>query len=100
MFLVRPEDVNAVLAAAQPGPAIDALRYAKTVMIDPADAPTPARPSLTGGPIDALLYAADYAMGHLRELTEAAGSPWVEALSGQWRIAALRAAGHTQRASS
>jgi DNA-binding SARP family transcriptional activator len=96
--VVRPDDVEAVLAAAQPGPVVDAARYATQVMIDsPGEGPLP-RPELTGGPIDAFVYVADYALGHLGELTEESGSRWVEAVKRQWRIAALRAVGHTQRA--
>jgi DNA-binding SARP family transcriptional activator len=96
--LVRPDDVVAVLAAAQPGPAVDAARYASQVMMDWPDEGPIRRPELTGGPIDAFVYVADYALGHLTELTEESGSRWVEAVKGQWRIAALRAVGHTQRA--
>jgi len=95
---LRPADVDAVLEAAQPGPAMDAVRYAARVMTEP-DAPVkPVRPGLTDGPVDAFVYAADWALGRLAELTETPATRWVEAVKRPWRIAALRATGQTQRA--
>ncbi len=94
---VRPDDVRAVLSAARPGPTTDLARYAAQVMLDLEDGPV-RRPPLTGTPIDAFVYIADYALGNLRDLLEEPGSRWAEAVKGQWRIAALRALGHTQRA--
>jgi DNA-binding SARP family transcriptional activator len=95
--LIRPDDVLAVLDAAEPGPVVDAARYATQVMLDAAGGPL-ARPALTGGPVDAFVFIADYALGHLGELTAESESRWAELVKGQWRIAALRATGQTERA--
>jgi DNA-binding SARP family transcriptional activator len=95
--VVRPDDLRAVLAAAGPGPATDAARYGSQVMIDLDGGPVP-RPALTGTPIDAFVYIADYALGNLAELVQEPGSRWMEAVKGQWRIAALRAIGRTGQA--
>jgi hypothetical protein len=94
---VRPDDLRAVLKAARPGPTADLARYAAHVMID-VESGAVRRPPLTDTPIDAFVYIADYALGHLSELVQQSGSRWAEAVKGQWHIAALRALGHTQRA--
>jgi DNA-binding SARP family transcriptional activator len=95
---VRPDDVRAVLAVAAPGAVRDAALYAAQVIVDwPELGPVP-RPELTGGPVDAFVYMGDYALGRLGELTEPSGSRWMEGVRQQWRIAALRATGHTQAA--
>jgi DNA-binding SARP family transcriptional activator len=93
----RPGDVAAVLRAARPGPSADAARYSSQVMINPADGPLPRAP-LLGGPIDALVYVADYSLGYLAELAEEPGSRYMELVKRQWRVAALRAMGRTEQA--
>jgi DNA-binding SARP family transcriptional activator len=98
MHVIRPDAVYAVLAAAQPGPVVDAVRYAGRVMADPPGEGKPVRPELTGGTVDAFVYIADWALGRFTELSEAPGSRWVEAVKAPWRITALRATGHTQHA--
>lgn len=95
---LRPADVDAVLAATQPGPVKDALRYAAQVIMEPSPTDKPVRPALTEGPLDAFVYATDFALGRLTDLTDAPSSRWVEAVKAPWRIAALRASGHTQQA--
>jgi DNA-binding SARP family transcriptional activator len=95
---VRRDDVSAVLAAAQSGPTVDAVRYAARVMMDPPGEGKPVRPESVDGRVSALVYVADYALGHLTELSEASEVRWEQAVKEQWRIAALRAAGHTQQA--
>jgi len=96
---LRPDDVVAVLDAARPGSAVDALRYAFHVMADPADEAPPPRPALDrGGSAAAMAYVADYGLGRFAELAQADGTPWVEAVKAPWRIAALRATGRTQEA--
>jgi ATP/maltotriose-dependent transcriptional regulator MalT len=93
----RPDDVRAIVAAARPGPVTDAVRYASQVMIDLPDGPV-GRPSLTGGPADALVYVADHSLGRLDELAEEPGSRYAEVVRAQWRVAALRAIGRTEQA--
>jgi DNA-binding SARP family transcriptional activator len=95
---VRPDDVRAVLAAAPPGPVRNAALYAAQVIMDWPELGPVARPHLTGGPVDAFVYMADYALGRLGELTEPSGSRWMEGVRRQWHVAALRATGHTQAA--
>jgi ATP/maltotriose-dependent transcriptional regulator MalT len=94
---VRPDDARAVLAAARPGPVTDAVRYASQVMIDLPGGPV-ARPPLTGRPVDALIYVADYSLGNLDELAHEPGSRYDELVRAQWRVAALRAIGYTEQA--
>jgi ATP/maltotriose-dependent transcriptional regulator MalT/DNA-binding SARP family transcriptional activator len=94
---VRPDDVRAVLAAARPGPVTDAVRYASQVMIDVPGGPV-GRPPLTGRPVDALIYVADYSLGNLDELANEPGSRYAELVRAQWRVAALRAMGYTKQA--
>jgi ATP/maltotriose-dependent transcriptional regulator MalT/DNA-binding SARP family transcriptional activator len=94
---VRPDDVHAVLAAAQPGPTTDLARYAARVLTD-LEGESLRRPPLTGTPVDAFVYIADYALGNLGELVQESDSRWAEAVKGQWRIAGMRAMGHTHEA--
>jgi DNA-binding SARP family transcriptional activator len=94
---VRVDDVRAVLAAARPGAATELAKYAARVLID-VEGDTSERPALTGTQVDAFAYIADYALGNLRAFAQEPGSPWAEAVQGQWRIAALRALGRTDDA--
>jgi DNA-binding SARP family transcriptional activator len=97
----RADDVRAVLAAAEPGPIIDATRYGlQALSDDPYDpaAASPPPPELTGSLLDLLVYATDYCLGRLRDLTEAPPSRWMDAMMGPWRVGALRASGRTDRA--
>lgn len=91
----RFEDAVEVLGAAAEGPMVDAMLYSFALFGAAEQRP---RPSLSGGPLDAVVYWADYGFGHLRELTAEATSPWAEALARPWRMAALRASGLTQQA--
>jgi ATP/maltotriose-dependent transcriptional regulator MalT/DNA-binding SARP family transcriptional activator len=98
MHVIRTADVLTVLNSARPGATVDALRYALGVMDDPPSAQKSLRPPLTGTPVDALIATADYALGRLAELSESSATQWEEAVKLPWRIGALRAMGHTQRA--
>jgi ATP/maltotriose-dependent transcriptional regulator MalT/DNA-binding SARP family transcriptional activator len=91
----RFKDAIEVLAAAEDGPMVDAILYSFALFGAAGRRP---RPSLSGGPLDAIIYWADYGFGRLRELTAEATSPWAEALARPWRMAALRASGLTQQA--
>lgn len=55
-------------------------------------------PALTGGPLDGLTLRLHWAHGHLRELLDPPESRWAAAVSGPWRVAALRAIGQTEHA--
>jgi DNA-binding SARP family transcriptional activator len=93
--LGRLEDAREVLAVAEPGPALAAMRYGMS-LIEPG--PPPDRPQLSGGPLDAIVVAGDYFHGRLSQLAEDRSSRWIEAIAGASRIGALRVTGRTQRA--
>jgi DNA-binding SARP family transcriptional activator len=93
--LGRVDDARQVLALAEPGPAVAAMRYALSIM-EPG--PPPERPELTGTPLDAVIVAGDYFHGRLAGLVEERSSRWIEEIAGASRIGALRVAGRTQRA--
>jgi DNA-binding SARP family transcriptional activator len=92
----RVDDVHALIAVVEPGPAKDVLRY-MLGHIEPG--PRPPRPELRGSPLDALVLAMDYYYGHFAELDDHEGSDWVDAVAaGPRRIGTLRSLGQTQRA--
>jgi DNA-binding SARP family transcriptional activator len=99
LHAARLDDLSEVLAAARPGPELDAVRYCAALMIDldPSDGAITS-PSPSGGPLDAIRFAGSYWLGHLDDLMEPPASPFVEAVSRPYRIGALRAAGRTQQA--
>jgi DNA-binding SARP family transcriptional activator len=94
----RLDDLRAVLAVAESGPAIEAVRYAARLVADTPGEAAPTLPELSGGPLDALAMRARYQFGHLSGLDAEPTSRWVDAATEPWRIAVLRATGHTQRA--
>ena len=98
LHIARLADVGEVLEAAAPGPTIHAVRYAMRAVADiPGEAPgTP--PSYTGGPLDALIGAADYFLGRFDWLTRKPASRWMEVVLLPWRIGALRATGRIEQA--
>jgi DNA-binding SARP family transcriptional activator len=98
LHVARLDDLEAVLAAARPGPEVEAVRYSAALIIDLNEGSGPEPPAPTGGPLDALAFSGSYFLGHLTELLEPPASPFVDALSRPYRIGALRAAGQTQRA--
>jgi DNA-binding SARP family transcriptional activator len=98
MHAVRIDDVRAVLAAAEEGPGLDAVKYAVRVMMDVPGQGPPVAPSPTGGLPDAMVSIADYTLGRLSALSAPAESPLVEMVTLPWRIAALRTMGKTERA--
>jgi len=98
LHTARATDIEQVLAASPPGPSADAVRYAMQALTDVSSGDPPVAPPVQGGPLDALIFIADYCLGRLAELSEVPESPWVEAVKLPWRIAALRALGHTERA--
>lgn len=96
--LGRVDDARAVIAAADRSPDVDALLYLLTLVHNEPHPGQPFTPELTGGPLDALVMRVHYAHGRLRELTEPPTSSWAAAVTGPWRIGALRAMGHTEEA--
>jgi DNA-binding SARP family transcriptional activator len=98
LHVARLDDLSAVLAAARPGPEVDAVRYCAALIIDLKETSGPESPVPTGGPLDALSFSGSYFLGHLNDLMQPPASPFVEALSRPYRIGALRAAGQTQQA--
>jgi DNA-binding SARP family transcriptional activator len=94
--LARLDDMHAVFAEAEvAGDAdLEVMRYFMTIYgTDP-----PARPALTGGPLDALVLAVDYGYGRLAELVAEQTVGWVNAWAQPWLISALSATGRTQEA--
>jgi ATP/maltotriose-dependent transcriptional regulator MalT len=95
--LARLRDVDTVLDSTEPGPPVDVIRYARWAVAEDQDG-APAPPPPTGGPLDALLVASTYYLGQLPAASRRPESKWAEALSRPYRMAALRALGHTQEA--
>jgi pentatricopeptide repeat protein len=93
----RLDDMWAVFeeAAAGPHPEVDVLRYFMATYT--AD-PPPSRPLLTGGPMDPIVLAMDFAYGRLTELLTVESVGWVQASGQQWLISALAASGRTEEA--
>ncbi|MCW3004558.1 MAG: transcriptional activator domain protein [Conexibacter sp.] len=91
----RFDALNAVLAAAGDGPSAQAVRYTNRVTQSGVE---PRRPELTGGPTDALILAADHALGRFAGLALPVSNRWVTAVLAPWRIAALRCSGRTEAA--
>ena len=98
LHLARLQDVAEVLDAAPPGPTIHAVRYAMRAVADIPDDASSTPPSYTGGPLDALIGAADYFLGRFDWLTRKPASRWMEVVLLPWRIGALRATGRIEQA--
>ena len=91
----RIEDAVAILNASDtPGGEV-LVRYLLTLAEGDQTAWTP---PLSGGPLDGLILRLHWAHGHLRELLDPPESRWAAAVSGPWRVAALRAIGQTDEA--
>jgi DNA-binding SARP family transcriptional activator len=95
----RVREVDAVLAAAEPGPGTDAMRFARDALFGTGarghpHAPDPPPP----GPIGAIVLNANYSFGRLAEITAVESSRWRAAIERPWRTAALRAGGRTEQA--
>ncbi|OBG28532.1 BTAD domain-containing putative transcriptional regulator [Mycobacterium sp. 852002-51057_SCH5723018] len=93
------DEARAVLGAAPDGPAVNIVRYAfahTLALVTAASAPP--RPEPTGGPLDGLLYGADYALGRLTQFGDDTPSPLTGLAMGPGRIGALRATGRTAEA--
>jgi DNA-binding SARP family transcriptional activator len=94
--LGRTAEACRVLDEAQPGPAVDAMRYGVSFLDDSIPR---RRPSLTGGPLDTIILGSDYVLaGRIPDFEQAAGSHWVETLMSPWRVGAMQLAGRTEEA--
>jgi DNA-binding SARP family transcriptional activator len=76
----------------------DATQLVAALSCDVLDAGMPPVPAPTGEPLDAVVSAACHLFGRVDGSADVPSSPWMEAVTAPWRIASLRAAGHTQRA--
>ncbi|MER5224310.1 BTAD domain-containing putative transcriptional regulator [Streptomyces flaveus] len=92
----RLQDADEILRLAEPGAEVAAVRYALGTLFPSYRIDTP--PELTGGPFDAAVLFAKYWSGHLTDLDVSLESHWGRSLATPWRIAALRAQGHTREA--
>jgi DNA-binding SARP family transcriptional activator len=102
----RVGDIDQILAAAGPGPEVDAARYSMAVVRDdpapgpvhPDQGPEVALGEFTGGPMDALVLRTHFDLGRLPELASAPSSAWAAKATESWEASALLAAGRTERA--
>lgn len=94
----RLDDVAAVLAAAKPGPGVDAVRYATWLLADLPGEAQPVPPEPTGTALDALPYFVSYFFGRLSAPEDLPPTRWAQTLGRPIRIAQVRALGHTDQA--
>jgi DNA-binding SARP family transcriptional activator len=94
----RLDDVAAVLAAAKPGPGVDAVRYATWLLADLPGEAQPVPPEPTGTALDALPYFVSYFFGRLGALEDLPPTRWAQTLGRPIQIAQVRALGHTEAA--
>jgi LuxR family maltose regulon positive regulatory protein len=92
----RLDDAHAVLAVARDSADVAAARYL-LALADPGGGHVPP-PALAGTALDALVMRVHSIRGHLSALTDPPASRWAQAVMAPWRISALRATGHTERA--
>jgi ATP/maltotriose-dependent transcriptional regulator MalT len=93
----RIDDLRAVLAVAEEGEDIAAVRYLLTLVDERPDERSWS-PQLTGGAADGLVIRLHYWRGRFAGLVGAESSGWADAVSAPWRIAALRATGRLDEA--
>ncbi|BCW62932.1 BTAD domain-containing putative transcriptional regulator [Arthrobacter sp. StoSoilB22] len=91
----RLREVERILSAAAPTPAMQALRYGVSLITPGPPAP---RPSRSNGPLDAFVLQCDYYFGILPNLTHTTESRLLELLLGPFRIAVTSVQGRTQTA--
>lgn len=92
----RLDDAVSVLDSADDSPEVAAARYL-LALARPGGGESPP-PPLAGTTLDALVTRVHSIRGHLSALTDQPTSPWAQAVTAPWRISALRATGHTERA--
>ncbi len=94
----RIADARAVIDVAAPSPETEAIRYLLALVDGEASDGAALHPTLSGGPLDALVMRVHYAHGRLPRLESTPTSRWAAAVSAPWRISTLRATGHTEQA--
>lgn len=93
----RIDALRRIAAALPPGPEATAITYMRH-LIDPSqEAPMPV-PSMSGGPLDALVIRDHYIYGRLDRVLRESRTGWVGGVATPWRIAALRACGRVTEA--
>jgi LuxR family maltose regulon positive regulatory protein len=92
----RLGEAHSVLDAARDSPDVAAARYLLALAHPGGGDVQP--PALAGTALDALVMRVHSIRGHLSALTDPPASPWAQAVMAPWRISALRATGHTERA--
>lgn len=92
----RLDDVVDVIESAASTPALHSIEYGVALMS--SQRAVACSPPLSGGPVDAFVYECDYFRGRLTAFHAQGSSRWVQTVVGPYRIAALRARGHTQAA--
>ena len=98
LHVARLDDVAVVLAAARPGPGVDAVRYAAWLLADLPEGGQPVPPEPTGTTLDVLPFFVSYFFGRLSALAELPPTPWAESIGRPIHIARARALGHTDEA--
>lgn len=96
----RLSDARAVADAAGPSPEEPVMCYLLSLCYDDVSEPAHACPTLTGGPIDALIVRLYWAHGRLDELRQAPVSRWADAVARPLRVSALLAIGQTDEATA
>ncbi|MFC4371992.1 BTAD domain-containing putative transcriptional regulator [Citricoccus nitrophenolicus] len=96
--LDRLDDMRAVIDLAPNSPEIDAVRYLLSLATRREATGAYPAPTLSGGPLDALVMRVHYAHGRLSEVSKMPDSPWAAAVSAPWRVGALRATGRLTEA--
>jgi ATP/maltotriose-dependent transcriptional regulator MalT/DNA-binding SARP family transcriptional activator len=92
----RVEDLEQLLRLAPPGDDIEAVHYLASLVDSRDRGRTP--PSAVGVPAEGLIARAHYWRGRLNDVLASTDSRWAGAVSGPWRIAALRALGRLDEA--
>jgi DNA-binding SARP family transcriptional activator len=92
----RLDDAASVLDSAPESPDVAAARYL-LALTRPGGGEIPP-PALAGTALDALVMRVHSIRGHLSALTDPPASRWAQAVMAPWRISAMRATGHTERA--
>ncbi len=87
-----------VLRIAAQTPAMDAVRYAASMITDPRTPDSPGSPPLRGVPSDGLIRIADATLGQHTIDNSAPQSKWVSLVADQERIGVLRAQGRLAEA--
>ena len=94
----RADEIDAILAVAEPGPEREVVRYLLNVIRDEPSGDDPILGRLSGGPLDALVLRIHYDLGRLTLLKAPPRSLWAVKATESWLVSALLAAGHIEQA--